>query len=72
MSQLNDLLWYLKQRGEHGATSLDIIRDCHIVNTTGRISELREQLRKVGKAIECRKEKVNGKVKPIFKFYYVD
>lgn len=41
-SQCEVLLKYLITRGSMGATALDIIRDCHIVNTTARISDLRK------------------------------
>jgi Helix-turn-helix domain len=40
MTQVDRLYAYL--RTHPGASSLDIVRDCGIVNTTGRISELRQ------------------------------
>lgn len=43
------LLRYL--RDNPGASSLDIIRELRIVNTTGRISDLR----RAGYVIECRR-----------------
>lgn len=52
MKQTERLLLYL--RANPGASSLDIIRDCRIVNTTGRISDLRAQ----GHVIEA--FRVNG------------
>jgi len=49
-TQADRLFAYLRRNP--GATSLDIIRDCHIVNTTGRISDLRAR----GVNIDCRKQ----------------
>ena len=49
MSQTDRLLHYL--RLNPGASSLDIIRDLTLVNTTGRISDLRAR----GHVIECRR-----------------
>ena len=49
MSQIDRLLHYL--RLNPGASSLDIIRDLDVVNTTGRISDLRAR----GHVIECRR-----------------
>ena len=49
MTQTDRLIRYL--RAHPGASSLDIIRDLSIVNTTGRISDARDR----GVVIECRK-----------------
>ena len=49
MTHTDSLIRYL--RSHPGASSLDIIRDLLIVNTTGRISDARER----GVDIECRK-----------------
>lgn len=48
-TQTERLLRYL--RTNPGASSLEIVRDCLIVNTTGRISDLRA----AGYVIDCRK-----------------
>ena len=50
-TQPERLLRYL--RANPGASSLEIVRDCLIVNTTGRISDLRA----AGHRIDCRKRK---------------
>lgn len=47
MTQTNRLLEYL--RDNPGCSSLDIIRDLAILNTTGRISDLRKE----GHTIDC-------------------
>ena len=49
MRQADRLLHYL--RLNPGASSLDIIRDLGVVNTTGRISDLRAR----GHVIDCRR-----------------
>ena len=49
MSQADRLLQFLKERGSRGATSLEIISALKILNTTGRISDLRAS----GHTIDC-------------------
>lgn len=49
MTQTDRLLGYLRDHA--GATSLDIVRECGIINTTGRISDLRAN----GHIVHCRK-----------------
>jgi Helix-turn-helix domain len=51
MTQNENLLNFLKCRGSNGASSLEIINNCGIINTTGRISDLRKE----GYKIECKK-----------------
>ena len=59
MSQLNSLLMALRSAGIYGISSLEIIKRCGIVNTTGRISDLRNR----GYNIPApRKEKRMGKI----------
>ena len=50
MTQTDRLVTYL--RTHPGATSLDIVRDVHIINTTGRVSDARKE----GHVIDCRRD----------------
>ena len=60
MTQTARLLRYL--RANPGASSLEIVRDLQIVNTTGRISDLRAS----GIEVVCRK------VEGVSRFYVVE
>lgn len=67
ISQGKKLLDFLKSAEKTGVTSLDIIKRCKIVNTTGRISDLRKD----GHIIECRRENNRYNQKHLFRFFYV-
>lgn len=60
LTQTTRLIHYL--RAHPGASSLEIVRDLQIVNTTGRISDLRAS----GVEVVCRK--VDG----VSRFYVVE
>ena len=52
MTQCDKVLAMLRSAGSSGITSLDIVQQAHVLNTTGRISDLRAK----GYTIECFKE----------------
>jgi len=60
MSQEERLLKFLADRGDRGATSLEIVLMLKILNTTGRVSDLRAK----GHSIICKKDGA------CFKFIY--
>ena len=62
-TQTDRLVEYLKNQGQSGATSFQVIMDCSIINVTGRVSDARKE----GHVIECRKVKSNRNSK---KFLY--
>jgi Helix-turn-helix domain len=65
MSQCQTLLDALRRAGPCGLASMDIIHQCHIVNVTGRVSDLRD----AGHAIETRREQYAQKT--IWRFVLV-
>lgn len=52
MTQADRLLALLQREGDGGVTSLEIVQELKIINTTGRISDLRAR----GHRIDCKRE----------------
>ena len=61
MTQTERLLNYLRSRP--GCSSLEIVQDLRIINTTGRISDLR----KAGHVIEAQRDK-----RGVYRFWLVE
>jgi hypothetical protein len=63
MPQTDKLAFYLNHLAPGGASSMEIMNNLHIINVTGRISDLRKQ----GYTIVCKRNKQG-----VFVFYMIN